>query len=207
MAGKRAKPSGRSMSPGRRKIAALLAGGLVLGIGAAATMAAWTHSQYASATFTSGIFKLESRTNGTAWHDNPESTPAQLAVDVSSLTPGDSGIAYLDIRTTPLSTLGGNTVLQAATKSADSNAGLVDALQIRAKALPSGTTCNAASISDAVFAEALAAPVVGGMQQLSPAGANDIRYCLQIRMKANPDPAIQGKTATLTWNVIGTSRS
>lgn len=207
MAGKRAKPTGRRNSSTGRKIAALLAGGLVLGIGAASTMAAWTHSQYASATFTSGIFKLESRTNGTAWQDNPESSPVGLTMDVSSLTPGDSGIAYLDIRTTSLSTLGGNTVLQAATKSAGSNTDLINELQVRAKALPSGTPCNATNISDAVFAEALAAPVVGGTQQLNSAGTNDIRYCMQIRMKANANPVIQGKSATLTWNVIGTSRT
>ncbi len=179
----------------------------MLGIGAASTMAAWTHSQYAGATFTSGTFKLESRTNGTSWQDNPGTSPVTLTLDVSSLTPGDSGIAYLDIRTTQLSSLGGNTVLQAATKTAGSNADLVDELQIRAKALPSGTTCNATNISDAVFAEALAAPVVGGTQQLNSAGTNDVRYCLQVRMKADADPVIQGKTATLTWNVVGTSRT
>src|SRR5690606_23874046 len=47
-----------------RKVRALLAGGVVLGIGAAATLAAWNDSEYAGATFTAGSFNLEGAVDG-----------------------------------------------------------------------------------------------------------------------------------------------
>jgi predicted ribosomally synthesized peptide with SipW-like signal peptide len=43
----------------RRKVAAVLAGGLVLGVGTMATLASWNDSEFASATFTAGKFNLE----------------------------------------------------------------------------------------------------------------------------------------------------
>ncbi len=42
-----------------RKVAAVLAGGLVLGVGTMATLASWNDSEFASATFTAGRFNLE----------------------------------------------------------------------------------------------------------------------------------------------------
>jgi len=43
----------------QRKVAAVLAGGLVLGVGTMATLASWNDSEFASATFTAGQFNLE----------------------------------------------------------------------------------------------------------------------------------------------------
>lgn len=45
---------------------ALLAGGLVLGLGAAATLAAWNDSEYATGDFTAGTFNLQGSTTGAA---------------------------------------------------------------------------------------------------------------------------------------------
>lgn len=47
-------------TPLNSKIRAILAGGLVLGIGAAASVAAWNDSQNGSSTLTTGGYSLES---------------------------------------------------------------------------------------------------------------------------------------------------
>ena len=50
-----------------RKVKAIFAGGLVLGIGAAVTLAAWNDSEFASGQFAAGTFNLEgSTTSGIA---------------------------------------------------------------------------------------------------------------------------------------------
>ena len=49
---------------GNRKILAVLAGGLVLGVGVAVTLAAWNDSEFATGTFTAGSFNLEGSTTG-----------------------------------------------------------------------------------------------------------------------------------------------
>ncbi|UFU03020.1 SipW-dependent-type signal peptide-containing protein [Ruania suaedae] len=47
-----------------RKVRAVLAGGLVLGVGAAVTLAAWNDSEFASGLFTAGQFDLQGSTTG-----------------------------------------------------------------------------------------------------------------------------------------------
>ncbi|MEJ7649283.1 MAG: SipW-dependent-type signal peptide-containing protein [Nakamurella sp.] len=42
----------------RRKFRAVLAAGLVLGVGGAVTLAAWNDSEYATGTFTAGTFNM-----------------------------------------------------------------------------------------------------------------------------------------------------
>ncbi len=45
-----------------QRIRALLVGGIVFGIGTAATLAAWNDSEYASGDFSSGVFNLQGST-------------------------------------------------------------------------------------------------------------------------------------------------
>ena len=189
----------------KRKVAAVLAGGLVLGTGAVTTLAAWTDSQLASASFTAGVFKLESSANGTSWTDHTSGAPAQLSLGTTGMSPGVSSFGYLDVRTTDASTLGGTVLLQAATKGASDPQDMVDALEFRARALPAGQACDAAALSSVAFAEITSVPVVSGSQGLAPNKANTVRYCLQARMKSTAPSSIQGKSANLTWTVLGTS--
>ena len=76
-----------------RKARALLAGGVVLGVGATMTLAAWSDSEWATGTFGTGGFTFEGSTDGTAYSDHAApGTAAALnfQVDASNLTPGDS---------------------------------------------------------------------------------------------------------------------
>lgn len=86
--------SDRSSRVGRgRKLAALLAGGLVLGVGTMATLASWNDSEFASATFTAGRFNLEGSTDGGATYTEHSTAEAagviDFAVPVNNLSPGE----------------------------------------------------------------------------------------------------------------------
>ena len=82
------------------KVRAILAGGLVLGIGAAVTLAAWNDSEFAQGTFTAGSFNLEGSTDGTAYGNYPSTGPAALAFTTSTanMSPGDVVSAPFAVR-------------------------------------------------------------------------------------------------------------
>lgn len=71
----------------KRKILAVLAGGLVLGIGTAATLAAWNDSEFATGTFTAGAFNLQGSTTSatTGYSDHNTDTGGTAASLVFSL--------------------------------------------------------------------------------------------------------------------------
>ncbi len=74
-----------------RKTKAILAAGLVLGVGAAVTLAAWNDSEFAQGTFTAGTFNLVGSTDGTTFTDHATvGTAATLGftVNASTLSPG-----------------------------------------------------------------------------------------------------------------------
>lgn len=186
------------------KVAALLAGGLVLGIGAATTLAAWSDSQHATATFTAGVFSLVSSADGSTWVDHPQGDPAVLAMGTDGMSPGISGFGYLDVKTSSAATLGGTVLLEAATRGTPSDDAMVDALELRAKVIAAGLTCNATALAGATFAPVGIAPGIP-TQTIQPAGNSTVRYCLEIRMIGNAPNAAQGKIANLSWKVLGTS--
>jgi predicted ribosomally synthesized peptide with SipW-like signal peptide len=84
-------PSRRSWT--RRRVAAILAGGLVLGVGAAVTLAAWNDSEFAKGTFTAGSFNLQGSTDGTTYADHTSVAGAAamtMSASASKLSPGDT---------------------------------------------------------------------------------------------------------------------
>lgn len=82
------------------RIRAILAGGLVLGVGAAITLAAWNDSEFAQGTFTAGSFNLEGSTDGTAFAEHPVGSPATLSFTAAptNLAPGDVVTAPFAVR-------------------------------------------------------------------------------------------------------------
>ncbi|MDQ2697554.1 MAG: SipW-dependent-type signal peptide-containing protein [Actinomycetota bacterium] len=63
-----------------RKVKAILAGGLVLGIGAAVTLAAWNDSEFVSGQFAAGTFNLEGSTTSATENFTDHSTAGTAAV-------------------------------------------------------------------------------------------------------------------------------
>ncbi|MBP6684936.1 MAG: SipW-dependent-type signal peptide-containing protein [Leucobacter sp.] len=86
---------------GWTKARAVLAGGLVLGVGAAITLAAWTDNEWARGLFGSGTFGIEGSTDGAAFSEHPTSgSPAQLnfAVGADNLAPSSEVYAGFAVR-------------------------------------------------------------------------------------------------------------
>lgn len=86
-----------------RKVAAILAGGLVLGIGTMATLASWNDSEYASATFTSGTFKLQGSADGATFADHAvagDAASLSFTAPFNNLTPTDTVYAPFAVRLT-----------------------------------------------------------------------------------------------------------
>lgn len=82
------------------KVRAILAGGLVLGVGAAITLAAWNDSEFATGTFAAGTFNLEGSTDGASFTDHASAPggPLDFAVNPSNLSPGDTVAAPFSVR-------------------------------------------------------------------------------------------------------------
>lgn len=101
-----------------RMIRAVLAGGLVLGVGAAVTLAAWNDSEFVTGSFTAGTFNLEGSTaDGTTFGDNATSPGGTLGFSVSaaSLSPTDSVSAPFAVRLAANTTTGAEVELAADT--------------------------------------------------------------------------------------------
>ena len=91
-----ARRAGRTARRARWKQArALLAGGLVLGIGASATVAAWTDTETGSGEFQAGAFLLEANIDG-SW-----SSTRQMTFDAGAMYPGSVVYAPVRLRTSP----------------------------------------------------------------------------------------------------------
>lgn len=87
---------------GWTKARAILAGGLVLGVGAAITLAAWTDQEWAKGVFGSGgTFGIEGSTNGSTFSEHATETAAaslNFAVDAENLAPGDEVYASFAVQ-------------------------------------------------------------------------------------------------------------
>lgn len=91
----------------RRKVYAVLAGGLVLGVGTALTLAAWNDSEFATSDFAAGEFVFQGSTNGTTWAEHPTSGGAAsltFSTGFDNLSPDDVVYAPYALQLTSAST-------------------------------------------------------------------------------------------------------
>lgn len=194
----------------QRKVLAVLAGGLVLGVGAAVTLAAWNDSEFATGTFQAGDFNLEgSETSAAAgWADHEAAPGAPLGFTLplaGNLAPEDVVYAPFWLRLDDTTTTGATVTTS----------------------LDSGTGANAANISYAVYAideadACDASAVAGGTLLLSggtltastpgatfdlTAGAPDVagdaqKVCFVVTAE---DTLAEGGAASATWEFAATS--
>ena len=193
------------------RVRAILAGALVLGVGASVTLASWTDSEYAAGTFTASTYRLESSTESSTlpnlWKDSTAGD-ASLVVSAGGLSPEASKYAWLKIRTTAASTVGGSVSLTSSTPDGD----LSPALEYRAVLTDAACDSSAFSIAATYIAGSsstyLPAASVQGPPVASPlvAGSgNQLRYCFDVRISKGTPNSYQGKSATVTWVFTGTS--
>lgn len=188
----------------RRKVLAILAGGLVLGVGTAVTLAAWNDSEFANGTFTAGAFNLQGSSAGdvdASYSDHnvdKGDTAATLAfsVPVSNLAPGDSVYAGYWVRlaagTTTAATLSANGVTADAAASSNS-----DHLSYSIYQLAPGATCNAASATGTPIATGATLDAQTGVTPVAlTQGANAttagtaVQLCFKVTADANLEPSL-----------------
>lgn len=197
---------GRATRHRLRKARAVLAGGLVFGVGASATLAAWTDTEYSSAEFTSGTFAVEASVDG-IWNNT-----AEMTFNAQSMYPGAIAYAPVFVRTTPDSTIGAE--ITSSGKGIASSAGIASVLEYRAvtTTLVSGSTasytCDASSFSSSaqyVFGSTSAwlnlkdAATAAGKQTAQLASGNVVAYCFQVRLPTTTPNSDQGTSASHTW--------
>lgn len=194
----------------RRKVLAVLAGGLVLGVGAAVTLAAWNDSEFATGEFGAGAFNLEGATDGAAGtyadHDSAAGAAAlEFTLPLAdNLAPGDVVHApfwvRLDADTTSPATLEAAGVTPG-TGGNEAN------LSYTVQAIAADATCDATAAGTQLASGAdLSAFTAGGTQALdvgtTGAAGTPTQLCFTVTAG---DGLAQGLPATATWEFVATS--
>lgn len=196
-----------------RRLRAVLAGGLVLGVGAAVTLAAWTDQENGSGSFTASIFNTESSIDRTTWAHNTN-PPVATFTAVTGMSPTVSSFAPFNVRTTTATSVAGSVTLTATTRTMTAGT-LAEVLEYRIAHLTTATTvCNAANIALGTYLTGAAGawldagtlPTTPVASAIGTAGG-ELRYCIEVRIKSTAANSYQGMTGTLTWTFTSTSAS
>ena len=84
----------------RPRVRALLAGGVALGLGATATLASWTDTEFSQASFTTSSFDTQSSMDsGTTYTDNTASPGTAMVFSGSGMSPATVRYANMLVRT------------------------------------------------------------------------------------------------------------
>ncbi|WP_164861880.1 hypothetical protein, partial [Microbacterium sp. CPCC 204701] len=177
------------------------------------TLASWTDTENATGSFGSSVFGTQSRSQGTPTYASQTTAPgATLLFDAPAMSPGTSFYAWLNVRTTPASTVGGTVDLT----SAAPTGGLTPALQYRAIRMPGpspSSTCDAAAFTGAPVYIAGAAtsylavsqvPTTPIANAIGAAGA-EVGFCFEVRIAPGTADSFQGQTGSVTWTFTATS--
>jgi len=187
----------------RPRLRAVLAGGLVLGIGVTATVAAWTDTEYSVATFTAGTFSIVGATDGSTFTDHASAPGATLsfAVAPTALVPNTTVYALYSVKTAATSVAG---TVQLTADAANST-GLGTYLTYGVTSI-AGTTCSSGTFgAGTVIVATASATTVGasGTQSLSAAGGSVVNYCFAVTLPSSAPNAAQGTTLTAHWIFSG----
>ncbi|RAZ32938.1 SipW-dependent-type signal peptide-containing protein [Microbacterium sp. SMR1] len=199
----------------RRRVLAVLAAGSVLGVGAASTIAAWTDNEVATGSFVASVFDTQSQTAGSPTYAShaTAANAATLTFPGGALSPGALSQAWINVRTSPASTVGGTISLTSATATG----GLVSALEYRAVRLNAAVptaTCNAAAFTSGtpVFVAGGASSYIPVTTVPSNIAANPIDaagaqlgFCFEVRIQPGAANSFQGASGNVTWTFTGTS--
>lgn len=166
------------------KAKAILAGGLVLGVGAAITLAAWTDTEWATGFFSTGKFGIEGSTDGSSWMSHPDSPGATLmfsAATPTDLTPGDVVYEGYAIRLDQDSTKAADvTVTQSSTTpiaGTTADFRLTSALTCNATSFDAGTSSATFSLASLSAVQYVCMKVTAGDQaQLAKDGSGSFSW-------------------------------
>lgn len=196
-----------------RRIKAILAGGLVFGVGATATVAAWTDTETANGSFAAGRFNIELSVDGTAWTSNPS-----MVFNAGNMYPGSKVYAKVLVKTTSNTTMKGDVKVSGGGIGSPGT-GIGNSLAYRAVTQATtvggmnGFTCGEASFTGSpqyVLGGASRIPLKTGVesgstQSLSSAAASVQAYCFEVALPDTTPNDAQGSTANHTWTWKATS--
>ncbi|EMY34299.1 hypothetical protein D477_010366 [Arthrobacter crystallopoietes BAB-32] len=185
-----------------------MAGGLVLGVGAAVTLAAWNDSEFAQGTFTAGSFNVQGSNNGTDYADH-EAAGGGLKLTFGNVTDNLSAnetvYASYWLRLAKGSTTGGT--LQPAGVTVAEAAGVsdnADAISYVINQVPAGGSCGpgvGTQVASGTDLRSQTAGTVRGVPLVAGAnGAEGPAVQLCIAVTAGDETAFdQGLSTTATW--------
>ncbi len=192
----------------RRKgmVRAILAGGIVLGVGAAVTLAAWNASEFATGTFRAGTFAIEGSTDGTAYASHATAPGASLSfsTDATDLSPSTTTYSSYWVRLAAGTTDAATVTVQSAGTS-----GTVSDLTYGMVALPPGGTCDAdatgttlvgAGTAVGTVPSAVTFDLAAGSPSSSPGTA--VQLCIAVTAGSGLQ---QGQTGSATWQFAAQS--
>lgn len=199
-----------------RKRKALLAGGVVLGLGATMTLAAWTDDVWVNGSFNAGTFNVQGAVDstGTSWQEYGSSSGGQLNFTVAptAMSPGQSVYAPLNLRVGP-DTSPYNAAITVATAPTapvgGANLAFFEKLRISLYNVPP-LNCNFAGTNGKVPTptptlpdfnyETLTKTSVGPLLTLVGSTSAPQGVCFRITLDPSATTAVQGGQANqLTW--------
>ncbi|SDT10653.1 SipW-cognate class signal peptide [Brevibacterium siliguriense] len=191
-----------------RKFKAILAGGIVLGVGAAVTLAAWTDDEWAEGVFGAGSFNVQGSTNGTDFDDHKSSDgAAALTFDLDgadNLSPGDTVAAPFVLRLDGATTYDATVALTSAAGGGDNAA----ALTYEIVQVASAGDCSASATGTSVVPAGTALDSTAGASDFAlTAGAGTatgapVALCFKVTAD---DTLTQGQDTTAQWQFTATS--
>jgi predicted ribosomally synthesized peptide with SipW-like signal peptide len=199
------------------RVRAILAGALVLGVGATMTLASWTDNEFATGSFATSKFDTQSSIDNSAWADSTAAPGAAITFAGTGMSPDTHRYGYVLIRTKPNSVAGTLTFAAPTVTNGgtDTSPFLGAALQYKAIAI------SAAGCTATTFTTGTPTYIVGGASTysaLSTAGSTGVAlpaatasagspagYCFDVYLPTGADPLLQGKSVSVTWNVTATS--
>lgn len=194
-----------------RKIRAILAGGLVLGVGAAVTLAAWNDSEFAQGVFGAGHFNIQGSTDGTTFSDHASvgaAAPLGFSAGFDNLSPADTAAApfvlHVDAATTNDATVSVDAASATGTAAAELTYGIVQVDSVAACTPTATGTQTIVPSGTAMDSVAGASTFTLAKSTVDGAPGADVFLCVQVT--AGPTIA-QDTTANGTWAFLGSSTS
>lgn len=200
------------------RIRALLAGGVVLGVGAAVTLAAWNDSEFAKGSFAAGSFNLEGSLDNSTYAEHDTSGGAAVVFDSTTysgnISPGDVLYKPFWVRLDQATTSDATMVLTA-TAPAPTTGDNSPYLSYDIYELAPGDTCNAATAGSAtaVWSGATldarpATPATVSLTKGTPGTTPGTAVQLCFKVTAGPEGSFQqAATASTVWEFKATSVS
>lgn len=189
-----------------RKLRAVLAGGLVLGVGAAITLAAWNDSEFATGSFEAGSFNLEGSTDGVEFTEHAATdaaAPLGFTVNPTNLAPGDAVTGAFAVRLDDATTYGADVLVNAVESTGDVS-NLTYSLTTT-----DGFGCES-PVGETLVAEGTALGEVGtespGFALTAGAGTPEETVNLCFTVTAGADLK-QGQTGAATWEFLAESQA